>query len=100
MDLLTIFHDVRTVEAGASHPFLIDTYLGWFSNDSINDILQTDIIDSVVDRIGIHTYRTSPSTLWGYFDNRDSLFGHNSVPNTIVHPIISAEQTIYGGQDF
>ncbi|MBP7306337.1 MAG: hypothetical protein KA987_09515 [Saprospiraceae bacterium] len=93
-------HDVRTVEAGASHPFLIDTYLGWFSNDSINDILQTDIIDSVVDRIGIHTYRTSPSTLWGYFDNRDSLFGHNSVPNTIVHPIISAEQTIYGGQDF
>ena len=33
-------------------------------------------------------------------DDRDYLFGHNTVPNTIVHPIISSEGKALGGEAF
>ncbi|MBK6989143.1 MAG: T9SS type A sorting domain-containing protein [Bacteroidetes bacterium] len=92
--------DIKNVQAGSSYPLITDTYLGWFDKDSISDLLQTSIIDSLVNRVGIHIYRTTPSNLWSYMANRDSLFGHNSVLNSIVHPIISSEDPLLGGQNF
>lgn len=91
-----LLQHVDTVQAHSTYRILIDTYLGWFGNDSINDTLQTDIIDSCVDRIGLHSYRTTVTTLWGYIAGRVGILGHNHVPNTIIHPIISAEPAYLG----
>ena len=92
----TLLQDMVAAQVGATHPILLDTYLGWFQNDSINDIYQSNVIDSALDQVSIHTYHSNPNALWGYFDNRDSLFGHNNIDSTIVHPIFSSEPAFSG----
>ena len=95
-DYRQLLQHVDTVRAHSAYLMLIDTYLGWFGNDTINDTLQTDIIDTCVDRISLHDYWTTTSGLWNYISGRVGLFGHNHVPNTIIHPIISAEPAYLG----
>lgn len=95
-DYRQLLQHVDTVRAHSAYRMLIDTYLGWFGNDTINDTLQTDIIDTCVDRISLHDYWTTTSGLWNYISGRVGLFGHNHVPNTIIHPIISAEPAYLG----
>lgn len=89
--------DMQTAQAGATHPILLDTYIGWLNQDTISDLLQTNILDSMLNQVGIHTYNTHPSWLWNYFNNdRDYLFAHNNIAGTITHPIFSAEMGFSG----
>lgn len=99
-DLLNHAATVRT-NSQATHPLLIDTYLGWFHADGTgNDQVQVDFIDNIVDRVYLHAYRSDPGLMLSYISSRMQLFGQNARANTIIRPIISNEHPVDEGNNF
>jgi hypothetical protein len=104
-DYQDILNHCATIRANSqsTHPLLIDTYLGWFGADGTqNDQAQANFIDNIVDRVSLHVYRSSPSSMFGYIASRLQLFGSGSgsKPNTIIRPIISNEHPADEGNNF
>ena len=87
-------------KANSVCPLGVDVYIGWpglNSNNPANSVSITQInwIDKHVDRTYMHVYRCDPTTSFSH-SGRDRLqiFGNNSIPNSIIYPIFSAESPL------